>query len=98
LEFIIRQNHAWVKKWTNREGNDCKKTFSTWKYGFDDALQLAIKHRSLVERQLLHYIVVLYPEHAQRIINQMFAKMMMLLLTMMMMMMKTQPTTTNKVI
>jgi len=72
LEFIIRQNHAWVKKWTNREGNDCKKTFSTWKYGFDDALQLAIKHRSLVERQLLHYIVVLYPEHAQRIINQMF--------------------------
>jgi len=46
--------------------------YSVRKYGFEPARQLAIDHRSMVERDLLNYMIALHPPDAQQVINQMF--------------------------
>jgi len=46
---------AWVTKWQDRDGNQCKKCFSSKKYTNDIAKAMAIDHRSWMIRELPHY-------------------------------------------
>jgi len=70
--YYSKGKNVWVATWTSHEEDKCKKTFSVNKYGFEFAWELAIFHRSMVERELLHYIIAFYPDDARCVFNEMF--------------------------
>jgi len=54
-------------KWTDEDGNSCKKLYSSYKHGFEVARQLAIDQRSRVERKISHMYIVASKMDMERI-------------------------------